>query len=200
MVEHEQTLLAEMLKESIQRGITPSLTVISDSMSPLLRTGDQVGLQELAPTQARPGQIITFSNPNDERELITHRVAGVVLEKGQEKIAAFGDRSLLFDAPVACENIIGLVIWRRSKNNVVNLLSGHGASLNQKLAQLARRNLERTSGLKLGCSSLESDYLRQANEICRQQRVQPGTRTYLRIRYLWASLIILYSGYLAQVG
>lgn len=200
MVEHEQTLLAEMLKESILQGTTPCLTIISNSMSPLLRSGDQVGLREMVPTQAQPGQIITFSSSNDGRELITHRVAGVVMENGEEKIATFGDRTLRLDSPVAHEAVIGQVIWRRREGHFVDLMNGQGAWLSEKLAHHANNNLERASGLHIGSSEWDNDIINTSNEICSRQRSRLSTRVYLRFSFLWASLLILYSEYLPHSG
>ena len=150
MVDDEQFLLVQMLRESIQQGITPSLTVISDSMSPLLRQGDKVGLRKLPPEQAEPGQIITFSKPHEGQSLITHRIAGVVLDNGEEKLATFGDRSLLLDTPVNLEDVVGLVIWRQRGNHAINLMSGPGARLNKKLANRANKNLKMASGFEIG--------------------------------------------------
>ncbi|NCF65610.1 MAG: S24 family peptidase [Anaerolineaceae bacterium] len=58
MTQYETVFLADLLKESIQQGTTPSLTVVGDSMSPLLRSGDQVGLQIAVLSQLQAGQII----------------------------------------------------------------------------------------------------------------------------------------------
>ena len=113
MAGEEQSIVAEMLRESLQYGASPSLTVVSNSMSPLLRSGDQVVLSSVGPRQIEAGQTITFVTADDRRILITHRVAGSVAGNGNSTVSTFGDRSLLFDPPVAVEDVIGQVVCRR---------------------------------------------------------------------------------------
>ena len=200
MTQYESAFLAEMLKESIQQGTTPSLMVVSNSMSPLLCSGDQVGLQVLVPSQAQLGQIITFSNSNDPDDLITHRVADTVIVNGKAKIATFSDRTLQFDMPVAHEDVVGLVIWRRRKGHVLDLMSGQGAWLNKKLSRQAREGLRRATGLRLGSSELDSETINRSNEICRRYRKKVSARILWRANYLWASLLTLYTEHLPNTG
>ena len=199
MAEFEATLLAEMLRESIKQGTTPSLAVTSNSMSPLLRSGDHVGLQELVPSKAQPGQIITFSNTGQD-DLITHRIAGIVLENGEAKIATLGDRTLLFDVPVAPEDVVGQVIWRRRNGRTLNLMSGRGAWLSGKLEYQAREELRRATGLRLGNNELDSESINRSNGMCRRYRKNLGARILWRINYLWASMLAITAEYLPNSG
>jgi signal peptidase I len=50
------------------------LVVLSGSMEPALRTGDVSVVSSIAPLDARPGDIVTFRDPDNAERLITHRV------------------------------------------------------------------------------------------------------------------------------
>jgi hypothetical protein len=193
MTQYEPVFLAELLKESIQQGTTPSLTVVSSSMSPLLRSGDQVGLQIVELAQIRRGQIVTFSNPRDPADLVTHRVVGTIPAEEASKIITFGDRTLMFDMPISMENVVGRVIWRRRNGRVLDLESGKGAWLSDKLAQQAFALLQRLSGMPLDDDELELDTIDKSNELYRQSGSKMSTRLLRRANYLWASILAYYA-------
>ncbi|MCA9990591.1 MAG: S26 family signal peptidase, partial [Anaerolineales bacterium] len=73
MADVNPSLVAELLQESLQRGQTPFVTITSNSMAPLLRRGDQIGLEALPAGQLRPGDIILLRAPG---ELVCHRYWG----------------------------------------------------------------------------------------------------------------------------
>src|SRR5829696_3648257 len=50
------------------------LAVLSGSMEPVLGTGDITVVRTIEPLDARPGDIVTFRDPNNGDRLITHRV------------------------------------------------------------------------------------------------------------------------------
>lgn len=54
-----------------------SLTIMSGSMEPALGTGDIVLEREIAPLEARVGDIVTFRDPDGSGRLITHRVRSI---------------------------------------------------------------------------------------------------------------------------
>jgi signal peptidase len=54
-----------------------SFVVQSGSMTPTIRTGDVVVVEPIEASQARVGDIITFRNPDDNSELLTHRAVAI---------------------------------------------------------------------------------------------------------------------------
>jgi signal peptidase len=50
---------------------------MSDSMAPVVRAGDVLFVKRIAAARARPGDIITFSDPERPGQTITHRVVSV---------------------------------------------------------------------------------------------------------------------------
>lgn len=60
--------------------------VLSGSMQPTLGVGTLVLVRPVASSQVRPGEIITFSSPEDHGMLITHRVVAVERTRGGARV------------------------------------------------------------------------------------------------------------------
>lgn len=52
-------------------------TVLSGSMEPTFAAGDVTIQERISPLAARPGDVVTFRDPEDQSRLITHRVQRV---------------------------------------------------------------------------------------------------------------------------
>lgn len=141
------TVLADMLRESMQNGQKPNLTLTSNSMSPLLKKGDQVTIQSILNTQLQPGDIITLVDSRDTTQLLTHRYWGTAHKGKNEQIITRGDRPLFFDPPIAPEKIVGIVILRTRNGRILNLQQGKGKWLNQRLTRLAALELKWLTGI-----------------------------------------------------
>jgi signal peptidase len=92
------------------------LVVLSGSMEPVLGTGDVSVVRTIAPLEARPGDVVTFRDPDDADRLITHRVREM---HAQGPVVVFRTRG---DANTASENWqvrsteeIGRVVYRIPK-------------------------------------------------------------------------------------
>lgn len=68
-----------------------SFTVMSGSMEPAIHTGDVVVDRRIAPLDARPGDVITFSDPSGRRRLITHRVRSIHARGSLVEVVTKGD-------------------------------------------------------------------------------------------------------------
>ena len=68
-----------------------SFTVMSGSMRPTLGVGDVVVERPLTARDARPGDIITFHDPEQRSRLLTHRVTSIHLVGERALIATKGD-------------------------------------------------------------------------------------------------------------
>ncbi len=131
LTEQNKSLAAAMLRQSLTQGQTPFLTVSSASMTPLLKTGDQIGLEPATLSQLQPGDIITLA---PEGDLLTHRFWG--LENGQ--LRTRGDRLLLFDPLWPADCLLGRVSVRRRNGRSLSFTSGQGQRLNKHLARLSQ--------------------------------------------------------------
>jgi signal peptidase I len=89
-----------------------SLTVLSGSMEPTLETGSVVVDEMIAPTEARVGDIVTFSDPAHPERLITHRLRHAEVEGDTVHMVTKGDAN---DAPerwdVEASGQIGRVVF-----------------------------------------------------------------------------------------
>lgn len=123
--------IAQLLQASMQAGQFPLLTVTSNSMAPLLQTGDQVQLEPVTWKQLQPGDIITVVTAQD---LLTHRLWK--LHPGNQ-LQTRGDRVLAYDPLWQADQLLGRVISRQRGPKTINLRTGNGRRLNQHLAQIA---------------------------------------------------------------
>lgn len=131
----QHSTLVGLLKEGMAKGTIPFLTVTSNSMSPLLRKGDQVGLRPVGTSELRAGDVLVLQ----ERDgFMTHRFWGTIQEKGQTMLLTRGDRVLHFDRPWAAQQLLGRVVVRRRSQKLLWLDRGRGRRLNGWLARLAR--------------------------------------------------------------
>lgn len=135
MSQIEPALLADLLRQAMNEGKSPFLTVISNSMSPIIRRGDQIRLGPTTAEALRPGDIIVFLGPAN---LITHRYWGCYDESSKTCLVTKGDRPQHFDQPFPQVNLVGQVIGRRRKQRLMNFSAGAGKWLNNHLAALAK--------------------------------------------------------------
>lgn len=134
MPDLEPGLIVELLRQSMENGRSPFVNVISDSMSPLIRSGDQVRLAPITQNALQPGDIIVFS---DIGGLSTHRFWGIIAFESNEQLITKGDRPQHFDQLHDTDTLVGLVIGRRRNSRLLNLSKGVGRWLNGQLTRLA---------------------------------------------------------------
>jgi hypothetical protein len=125
-------LVADMIRQSMQQGETPFLTISSNSMAPLLKIGDQIGLEPVEPGQLQAGDIITRQQ-NDH--FLTHRFWGF---DEQGRLQTRGDRPFTFDMAADPIQLLGRVIVRRRAGQELALTVGAGHRLNRHLAWLGQ--------------------------------------------------------------
>lgn len=108
--------IVSLLVQALEQGQSPKLTVISNSMAPLLNRGDQVTLSKLNFETLKKGDIITLT----QREaLTTHRVVTVT----SKEIVTKGDCNFILDEPINLNQVIGKVslITPQQSNTPINL-------------------------------------------------------------------------------
>lgn len=182
--------LGKILKEGINNGQTPSLTVSSNSMSPLLRKGDRIGLQKIELDELNPGQIITFAYPEQPEDFITHRFAGTAQSGEKTKIITWADRTLMFDLPIEKNDIIGRVTWRLRKGRKIFMEHGRGAWISTRLYKLAKSELNYLTKLDLENTPLSQKALRDAEELRREGKTKTIVRVLRRFNNWWANFLV----------
>lgn len=135
MVQPDAAMIAGLLHESMKDGKVPFLTVTSNSMRPLLRRGDQVGLSATTLQQLTPGDVIVV---RDGDTFLTHRFVAIRQKDAETMLLTRGDRPLALDPPWSPDRYVGRVTVLRRSGRVLSLEHGAGRWLNQHLGCLAR--------------------------------------------------------------
>jgi signal peptidase len=92
------------------------LVVLSGSMEPALMTGDVSVVRSIAPLDARPGDVVTFRDPDDADRLITHRVRDMHVQGAAVVFRTRGDANTASEHwQVASSEEIGRVVYRVPK-------------------------------------------------------------------------------------
>ena len=92
------------------------LVVLSGSMEPALGTGDVSVVRTIGPLEARPGDIVTFRDPDDADRLITHRVRAMHAQGGVVVFRTRGDANSASERwQVSSREEIGRVAYRIPK-------------------------------------------------------------------------------------
>jgi len=68
-----------------------SFTVMSGSMEPTIHVGDVVIDKNISPLDARPGDVVTFSDPTGRKRLITHRIRSLRVQGNTVHVVTKGD-------------------------------------------------------------------------------------------------------------
>lgn len=93
-----------------------ALTVMSGSMEPTVSTGDVVIVKQIQADDAQAGQVITFTDPEGRKKLITHRIRTVSLVGGRARFVTQGDSNTGVERwTVPLDGTIGLVESRIPK-------------------------------------------------------------------------------------
>lgn len=170
-------LLADVIREHISEDRTARLTVSSNSMSPLLKSGDIIGLRHAGEAQIQPGQIVTFNTPGDPQGLMTHRiVASWRNDQGNQLILSRGDHVLSFDPPWNAEAIVGRVIWRARNGRILQFDQGPGQWLSRQLGQIAEKERALISGLPIANLPLSPESIANANRRAQLARMHTFPR------------------------
>ena len=67
------------------------LAVLSGSMTPTLRTGDEVIVRPVRAESLRIGDVVTFPDPSRDGVLVTHRVRALRIVDGTAHVTTRGD-------------------------------------------------------------------------------------------------------------
>jgi signal peptidase I len=104
--------LALALVAPLAFGARP-LTVLSGSMEPTLHTGDVVVSKRVSPTRVRPGDIVTFHDPERGGALVTHRVRSMRVHGRKIDFITRGDANNASEHwSVAADGELGRTLYR----------------------------------------------------------------------------------------
>jgi signal peptidase I len=90
-------------------------TVLTGSMRPVIQPGDVVMDEPVTPIQARPGDVITFPDPQKSR-LVTHRVKSMKVADGRASFVTQGDANNIVEKwQVPVDQTLGRVVYKIPK-------------------------------------------------------------------------------------
>ena len=119
--ERKFQLVAEMLKEEIEKRGELSFKVKSNSMFPIIQSNDKVVVEKFVPEQLVIGKIIVF---NIGKDLCTHRYIVRRRKKRGNEYITKGDRSFKFDLAVTEDKIVGKVTAITRQGELIDLSRG----------------------------------------------------------------------------
>jgi signal peptidase len=102
-----------------------SMTVLTGSMEPTLETGSVVVDEVIHPTEARIGDIVTFTDPANPTRLITHRLRSARVEGNTAHMVTKGDANDTVEKwEVPVDGEIGRVVYNVPKLGYVRAMIG----------------------------------------------------------------------------
>ena len=110
------------------------LMVTSDSMRPLVRTGDVVVVEPIDPRALRPGAVIVVQHGG---EWITHRLVAID-ERGWH---THGDNTHYADEAARADEIVGRVIAIEQGDHTIDLQQPHWAAIERRINRVQRLQL-----------------------------------------------------------
>jgi signal peptidase I len=134
MIAVNLSVTTELLIQSLQEGARPFLTVTSNSMTPLIRQGDEIQVALTNQQDLDVGDIIVVG---DAGGFLAHRYWSTFSSDGTSYLVLRGDRLKNFDPPYPAAQLIGRIIARRRNKRTLDLSHGIGRRLNLLLKNLA---------------------------------------------------------------
>jgi signal peptidase I len=195
MSQIDSALLADLLRQAMNEGKHPYLTVISNSMAPLIKRGDQIQIGPVTAETLQPGEIVVFLGP---AQMITHRYWGYLAETNQTRLVTKGDRPQHFDEPFAPAKLVGRVLGRRREKKVLDFVNGSGGWLNNQLAKLARLEIRLFSKSPAHSTPAQAQ-LPPVSERFSNNSTGLFIRVFRRFSYSWAIILTLLVSGLSSV-
>jgi len=89
------------------------LSVQTGSMVPKIRKGDLVVVKRVPISQLKVGDVITFINPTNQKETITHRIVAINMTPGtSHTITTKGDANRLADRSISVSAVVGKMQYK----------------------------------------------------------------------------------------
>lgn len=92
-----------------------ALNVATGSMTPAIPQGSLVLIHKVPYDQMHPGDVITYKNPHDPLQTITHRVVAAKSVANLPGFVTRGDANNADDTPIVAGSVAGKVVWHAPK-------------------------------------------------------------------------------------
>ncbi|MGB1253182.1 MAG: hypothetical protein ACPG8W_21395 [Candidatus Promineifilaceae bacterium] len=173
-----EQMAVKLLRDSLAAGKQARLTILSGSMTPMLRKDEQAIVVACAVDELEEGDIVVISaHPHP----YTHRYCATITHEGQQYVITRGDRPLIYDPAWETERFIGRVIAIEKAERRIDLMSAAGKRLNQRFAQLLKLEERAIGNHQVDLTSLIG--------VGFHERDSPPNKVAMRV---WRSLFYLY--------
>ena len=135
MLDIDPQIIAEMTIISLREGKNPFVTVTSNSMAPMIRTGDELQIASAAVSDLMPGDIIALNTGDG---MLAHRYWNLIQGGDTDLLLTRADSSVEFDPPFELTDYIGLIIARRRGESLLSLHEFPGRWFNRAIFQLLK--------------------------------------------------------------
>lgn len=92
-----------------------ALSVATSSMSPVIPQGSLVIIHQVPPRSLKVGDVVTYINPANTKQTITHRIVATGTELGLPAFTTKGDANNAVDRQILGGNVVGKVVWHVPK-------------------------------------------------------------------------------------
>jgi len=113
----QASLIASLFIQAVREGQSLWFRVVSNSMFPVMRVGDEVRIQPAKAYEIRPGEIAAFETANG---LVIHRIISWQQTQESVRLLQMSDAELL-SGWVKEQAVVGKVVCIRRKNRQVDL-------------------------------------------------------------------------------
>ena len=120
----------QLLREGLNRGQVIKFLVTSRSMTPFLKPGDHVFLEQVNPKGLQRGDLLVI---DDNKELVIHRL---IFINPNEQVCTKGDNLLSLDLPITAANILGKVVRIERDRKLIDLTAPLWSRTNWLLGSL----------------------------------------------------------------
>lgn len=129
----DQTLIIDLVRNRLATGTYAKITIVSNSMAPILQRGDSVKIKSVPIAELRPGDIVVVETDDG---LLTHRYHSI----RSRQLLLCGDFSKSYDPLYSCDQLIGVVITKQDlrTSRSFSFTSFRGRLLNRILLRLSK--------------------------------------------------------------
>lgn len=130
----QQETINDLIRDKLAQGTAFRFRVISGSMAPLIRVGDEVVVQRVGTAELRCGDIVLYTAEGAFR---IHRLLARRSQGGMTLLVTKGDASLAPDPPWREEQLLGKVVAISREDTTLDLEGVKWRALNRLLGTLA---------------------------------------------------------------
>ena len=164
MSDIDPKIIAELTIISLREGKNPFVTVTSNSMAPLIRTGDELQIATAAVSDLMPGDIIALDTGDG---MLAHRYWNLIQGGDDDLLLTKGDSSVEFDPPFELADYVGLIIARRRGETLLSFNEIPARWFNRLVFQLLKFDHRFTGAKSLRHSAKLKFHAEKENKVNR---------------------------------